>query len=136
MDDGKVLLIEHRVRSSGRGYWVPPGGGIEPGESEFECVRREVLEETHLDVEVIGLLLHAKHPGGRPYQESKTYSCRVIGGEASPGIEPEHDHNATYEISGVRWVPLDSPEAWDDSIRTDERTRFFLEQVREALGAV
>lgn len=32
--------------------WRPPGGGLEPGESLADCVRRELLEETGLRVEV------------------------------------------------------------------------------------
>jgi 8-oxo-dGTP pyrophosphatase MutT (NUDIX family) len=32
------------------GSWLIPGGGIEPGESSLEAMRREVMEETSLDV--------------------------------------------------------------------------------------
>ena len=33
------------------GYYVFPGGGIDPGESEKECIIREVSEEVGLDVD-------------------------------------------------------------------------------------
>lgn len=43
----KVLL----TRRADNGLWCLPGGKMEPGESIEECCRREVFEETGLDVE-------------------------------------------------------------------------------------
>jgi 8-oxo-dGTP diphosphatase len=48
-----ILLIRQRENESGRSYWILPGGGIEPGETEEDCVRREMKEETNLDVRVV-----------------------------------------------------------------------------------
>lgn len=45
------------VYSEAKGYWTPPGGGIEPGESYEQAVVREVMEETNMKVlhqELIG----------------------------------------------------------------------------------
>ncbi|WP_412069276.1 NUDIX domain-containing protein [Rubrivirga sp. IMCC43871] len=47
-----VLLAEHRGIWEDRPFWTPPGGGVEVGESLAEAVRREVKEETGLDVTV------------------------------------------------------------------------------------
>lgn len=77
-----MLLIKHREPGMWRDYWVIPGGGREDGESEQECVRREMKEETHLDVRVEQLLLDEPgHPGGVD-QRLKTYLCSVVAGEA------------------------------------------------------
>lgn len=45
-DDGRVLLIRERDR------WSVPGGGVEPGESLQEALRRELREETGVRVSV------------------------------------------------------------------------------------
>lgn len=45
-DFQKVLLVKHRWRG-----WVPPGGKVDPGEHPWEAARRELLEETGLDVQ-------------------------------------------------------------------------------------
>ena len=87
--DHSILLITHRIHETGREYWVIPGGGLEDGETEEECVAREMKEETYLDVRVERLLVHEPgHPDGI-YKFRKTYLCTPIGGEAQPGFEPE-----------------------------------------------
>jgi ADP-ribose pyrophosphatase YjhB (NUDIX family) len=50
-DHGRALLI--RRRDNGR--WEPPGGVLELGETIHDGLRREVREETGLDVEPIAL---------------------------------------------------------------------------------
>jgi transketolase len=47
-DDGAALL-QHRDDKPGlrrAGMWVPPGGGLDPGETPEDAARREILEET------------------------------------------------------------------------------------------
>ncbi|NNE74530.1 MAG: NUDIX hydrolase [Acidimicrobiales bacterium] len=53
--DGKVLLLK-RAFEPWFGHWDIPGGFVEDGEHPAVGARREVLEETGLDVELVGLL--------------------------------------------------------------------------------
>lgn len=41
-----ILLVRHHEYAGGHDYWVIPGGGREEGETEQECVKREIKEET------------------------------------------------------------------------------------------
>ncbi len=50
---GMVLLGKRRSASHGDGTWQLPGGGLELLESVEACARREVAEETGLDVTVV-----------------------------------------------------------------------------------
>jgi 8-oxo-dGTP diphosphatase len=52
--EDQVLLIK-RGMEPGLGQWSIPGGVVGVGETLKEAVRREVLEETHLEVEVLTL---------------------------------------------------------------------------------
>jgi len=49
--ENKVLLVK-RAGEPGKGLWSIPGGLVEIGESIRDAVRREVKEETGLDVRV------------------------------------------------------------------------------------
>jgi ADP-ribose pyrophosphatase YjhB (NUDIX family) len=51
VDQGRVVLIK-RKHEPLAGQWSLPGGAVELGESLEDCVRREMLEETGLEVEV------------------------------------------------------------------------------------
>jgi 8-oxo-dGTP diphosphatase len=49
--DGKALIIK-RAHEPRKGEWSLPGGLLELGESLADAVRREIREETSLDIEV------------------------------------------------------------------------------------
>lgn len=53
--DGKILLGK-RKGSHGAGEYSIPGGNMEFGESFEECIRREVKEETDLEIKNIEFL--------------------------------------------------------------------------------
>jgi ADP-ribose pyrophosphatase YjhB (NUDIX family) len=52
--DGRVLIVR-RARPPAYGVFTLPGGGVEAGETVREAVIREVLEETALAIEPLGL---------------------------------------------------------------------------------
>ncbi|MFJ9937661.1 NUDIX hydrolase [Streptomyces virginiae] len=51
-DDGRVLL----QRRTDNRMWALPGGRMEIGESIGECAIRETLEETGIEVEIVGVV--------------------------------------------------------------------------------
>jgi ADP-ribose pyrophosphatase YjhB (NUDIX family) len=52
--DGQVLIVR-RARPPAYGTWTLPGGAVETGESLRDAVKREVREETALDIEPVAL---------------------------------------------------------------------------------
>ncbi len=55
---GRVLLVKHVPERGGfwQGKWICPGGALELGETIPEGIRREVREETGLEIELIRAL--------------------------------------------------------------------------------
>ena len=134
VQNDRILLIKHRPLRGGSPYWLIPGGGIEDGETEIECVRREMREETNLDVQVIRLVLDEPGLPEEPYRRLKTYLCMPVGGEAKPGYEPELEAASEYSISEVRWFDLRHTTDWGETVINDPFTYPQLMRIRVELG--
>jgi ADP-ribose pyrophosphatase YjhB (NUDIX family) len=129
-----ILLVKHHENACGRDYWVIPGGGRQEGETEQECVKREIKEETHLSVAVKQLLLDEPGPPDDVYRRLKTYLCVPMGGEAYPGCEPEFEASLRYTITEVRWFDLREETTWGAEVVADPLTYPLLQQIRAVLG--
>jgi ADP-ribose pyrophosphatase YjhB (NUDIX family) len=55
LNEGKVLLVR-RGQQPGYGKWSIPGGMVELGESLTEAIRREVLEECGIEIELADVI--------------------------------------------------------------------------------
>lgn len=132
--DHHILLIRHREHETGRSYWLFPGGGIEVGESEEECVAREMMEETNLTVKVERLLMEQPGTPGGVYLRRRTFLCSIVSGTASPGYEPELDASAEYGIVEVGWFDLRDESSWHEALRTNAITYPQVVSVRKVLG--
>ena len=50
----KVLILKRvKASSDGLGYWELPGGGLEYGETPEKALKRELKEETGLDIKIL-----------------------------------------------------------------------------------
>lgn len=76
--DGERVLLALRRDID---WWNLPGGGMEAGETVDEAMRREVHEETGLEVEVGQLVGVYSKP--QKQEVVLTFRCRVIGGTLS-----------------------------------------------------
>ena len=135
MRGNHILLIQHREHAGGRAYWLLPGGGMEPGETEIECVRREMREETNLEVQVERLILEEEliEADGVTRKIYKTFLCSPLNGNAVPGYEPESWVSAQYEIAAVGWFDLYDESTWNPLILNDRITAPLLRRIRAKL---
>ena len=83
--DGRLMLTR-RARPPCEGLWDVPGGFVEPLEHPEQAVRRELLEETGLEVAVgplIGVFTDVYGDGGVA-TFNLYYSASVLSGEERP----------------------------------------------------
>jgi mutator protein MutT len=78
-DESGRILVVRRARPPSQGLWSIPGGRVEPGETLAEAARREVREETGLDVDVREILGHVDIPHGDTVYDVADFAATVSG---------------------------------------------------------
>lgn len=107
--DGRTLLLHYGNEYDS--WWIPPGGGIDPGESDEQALRRELREELGIEEFEIGPLLWENH---RYFaldpqfcgQNNRHYLVRVPAMEAR--VISEADEARWFTVDEIRALP-DAP---------------------------
>lgn len=125
MKDGKFLMMQ-RQGSHGAGTWAPPGGRLEFGESFEDTARREVREETGLEIKNIkfGAVTNDHFK-----DEGKHFVTIWVLSDWVSGIEEIREPEKCAEL---RWCTFeDLPETlffpWEQLFDSE-----FIEQIRAA----
>lgn len=109
-DADRVLLIEHLVDhpsdAAFETVWVPPGGGLEAGESLVDAALRELWEETGLRLTEVGPLLWTRSSvfpfAGTPMVIAEHFFLgRVAAHDFAGHVNP--DEFERENIRGIRW---------------------------------
>ncbi len=90
LSDDSIVLVK-RKNPPFQGGWALPGGFVEYGETVEDAVKREVLEETSLDVRIEKLVGVYSDPGRDPrgHTVSVCFLCRIIGGNMKEGSDAQ-----------------------------------------------
>lgn len=78
--EGRLLIAQRKADDMLGGLWEFPGGRVERGESFGDALRRELLEELGIHVEVLGNLLDVDHAYTHFRMTLHVYHCRLVGG--------------------------------------------------------
>ena len=126
---GRILLVKHRPERGGywQGKWICPGGRLEPGETIEQAIKREVKEETQLDIRLVAPL----HPFDRIVRSEDgeltlhviyiDYLAKVTAGTVKPGSD----------VGEARWVTRERiPEMWEE-LHDDTRRLLQIAKIAE-----
>lgn len=95
-EQGQILIDKRRKQGLHGGFWEFPGGKIEPGETVEACIKREIMEELGIVIEVGESLMTIEHDYTKFTVTLCVHNCRYVSGEPQ-----------TLECDEIRWVTLD-----------------------------
>jgi A/G-specific adenine glycosylase len=95
-EQGQILIDRRRPEGLLGGLWEFPGGKIQLGETVEECIKREILEELAIEIEVGDRLISIDHAYSHFRVTLTVHHCRYLTGIPQP-----------LECDEIRWVTLD-----------------------------
>ena len=125
---GRILLVKHIPERGGfwQGKWICPGGGLEPGETIEEGIKREIREETQLEIDLMTPL----PPFDRIVRSKDKvslhviyidYRARVTGGRLKPGSD----------VGEAIWIEKERiPQIWEE-LHQDTRRLLRIAKISE-----
>ena len=108
------FVLVHEKKNRG---WYLPAGRVDPGETLQQGARREVLEESGLEVQLDGIIRFEFTPAfdGRDARMRVIFLAHPVGGQ----LKSEPDR----ESLGAEWVSLDRLQNY--RLRSPEVRKFF-----------
>lgn len=122
-----LLLLKMKSPTREQPFWIPPGGGVEVGETLEETLRRETLEETGIAASEPELWYISEYINEPWHAVEFYFFCKKAEGELHLGSDPELDATSQYILAGefvhfdkLKELPL-VPDYLKDRFVTDYR---------------
>jgi|AntRauTorcE11898_2_1112593.scaffolds.fasta_scaffold09493_2 8-oxo-dGTP diphosphatase len=101
-----ILLVQIKSPVNNELVWMPPGGGLQFGESMNDCLCREFKEETGLEIS-LGSLVAVNELVKPPFHAVECYfEVHKKGGKLSLGNDPEHAEDEQV-LRDLKWISFD-----------------------------
>lgn len=135
--DGKVLVADELIK--GREITKFPGGGLEFGEGTVDCVKREFIEETGQEIEVLRHLYTTDFFVASAFNPKSQvisiyYLVRFVSEPAFVVKEKRFDFiDRTNDSFVFRWVPLSTIKEEDFTFPIDRKVASLLKELANQL---
>lgn len=104
--DGKIFATQ-RGYGEYKDWWEFPGGKIEPGETQCEALKREIMEELNTEINIDKFLLTINYDYPNFHLTMHCFLCSMMSGN----LELLEHENARWlspsELKSVEWLPAD-----------------------------
>lgn len=110
---GKVYIQKREAKGLMGGLWEFPGGKMESGETEIECLRREIKEELGINIRIGEKLLTHRHSYTRFRVTLHVFQCQIHSGALTPSacddwkwVKPDELEQYPFPAANVKIIKL------------------------------
>ncbi|WP_435168490.1 8-oxo-dGTP diphosphatase MutT [Paenibacillus glycanilyticus] len=106
---GQILIARRKQGKSQAGMWEFPGGKIEAGETAEACLKRELLEEMHIEINPYAYFGVNDHHYGATHIRLIAYKATFVSGEIMLVDHDEYRWITAAELGEFTFAPADIP---------------------------
>ena len=103
----KLLITQLDENSDHSYYWEFPGGKIENGESEEECIIREIQEELNIQIEIRKIMFPVHHNYGFKEIELIPFLCEIKSGNIELKDHADYKWIELQDLKDVEFIDAD-----------------------------
>ena len=107
VENDALLLVNHRSLTASD-FWSPPGGGLNFGESARMGLKRELKEETGLDVDVLDFLFTSEFIHPPLHAIELFFLIKRVAGSLKRGSDPEmaEENQIIQQVAYLTWEAI------------------------------
>ena len=110
-DNAKIFICRRSENKTLGGFWEFPGGKVESNESDEECLKRELLEELEMDVDIVKHFKTVHHDYETFSIELISFLCEYKSSAFSMNDHDEYRWVMTKDLPELELTPADIPIA-------------------------
>lgn len=107
--DDLILIAQRGKDEKEEGMWEFPGGKIEIGETEEQCLKREIKEELDIEIEVGDFLGESIYDYSHGQIKLLGYFAQFISGDITLTVHSAIRWVAIEDIDKFNFAPADKP---------------------------
>ena len=107
--NNKILVTQRSGKMKLPLKWEYPGGKLEEGENEIECVKREIKEEINIEIEVVRQLSNSIYNYGTFTINLIPFLSNYVSGEIILAEHKDYKILDKSELMHLDWADADVP---------------------------
>jgi 8-oxo-dGTP diphosphatase len=105
----KILITQRSEKMKLPLKWEFPGGKLETNESEIDCIKREILEEINIEIDIVKKLSDSIFDYGTFQIKLIPFIANYVSGDIRLAEHKKYRLLNISELSNLDWAEADKP---------------------------